>query len=326
MRDDLVDILAEPLTGARLRLEGARREDGRVVEGELVSDSTGRRYPIVRGIPRFVPVENYSASFGLQWNKFRGTQVDSLTGGSHSRARFDDETGWTEADLTGKLVLDAGCGAGRFAEIASSRGGRVVALDLSSAVEAASETLSRFPNTDVVQGSLLTPPFRAGTFDFAYCLGVAQHTPDPKGAVSTVAKMVRTGGRFAFAIYARRPWTKLNAKYLIRPVTSRLPANVLLGAIEKTMPVVFPVAERLFHLPVIGKVAQFTIPVANYGDQHGYDRAQRYEEAVLDTFDMLSPKYDDPMTWEEVERALRSIRAGSWEFKSRVPIVCRGVR
>ena len=326
MREDLVEILAEPSTGARLKLKATRGANGRVEEGELVSEQTGAVYPIVRGIPRFVPAENYSATFGFQWNKFRQTQIDTATGADHSRQRFDDETGWTERDLAGKLVLDAGCGAGRFAEVAAQRGSRLVALDLSSAVEAAKQTLAPYPNADVVQGSLLTPPFRPGTFDFAYCLGVVQHTPDPQGAVATVAGMARPGGQFAFAIYARRPWTKLNAKYLIRPLTRRLPNDLLLGAIERSMPIMFPLTDKLFRLPVVGKVAQFTIPVANYVDKDGFTREQRYEEAILDTFDMLSPRYDSPMTWSEVERALRETRAQSWAFKSRVPIVCGGVR
>ena len=44
---------------------------------------------------------------------------------------FASKTGWGSADLEGKLVLDAGCGMGRFAEVAASHGARVVGVDLS---------------------------------------------------------------------------------------------------------------------------------------------------------------------------------------------------
>src|SRR5205814_6750829 len=118
-------------------------------------------------------------------------------------------------------VLDAGCGAGRFAEVAAARGANLVALDMSSAVDAAAKTLAPFSNVDVVQGSILDPPLKRHSMAFAYCIGVAQHTPDPPRAVSQVIGTVRPGGRFAFSIYARRPWTKLNAKYLVRPLTRR---------------------------------------------------------------------------------------------------------
>src|SRR6185369_2485057 len=115
--------------------------------------------------------------------------------------------------LKGRWVLDAGCGAGRFAEIAASRGADLVALDYSSAVEAAAETLRRFPNADVVQGNMLEPPFRPGSFQFAYSIGVIQHTPDPPRAIDRVVRCVAPGGRFGMAIYGRRPWPKLNGKY-----------------------------------------------------------------------------------------------------------------
>lgn len=327
MREELLEVLGEPGTGAKLELRDARGSGDTIDEGTLVSTETGRTYPIVRGIPRFVDPSNYTASFGLQWNTFRTVQVDSETAGAHSRQRFDDETGWTEERLKDKWVLDAGCGAGRFAEIAASRGARLFALDMSSAVEAAKETLSRFPKANVVQGSVLEPPVRRGTVDFAYCIGVAQHTPSPKTVLRQVVEAVKPGGEFCFTIYARRPWTKLNTKYLVRPLTKRLPKQTLLNAIERVMPVVFPVADKLFALPKVGRLAQFVIPVAVYPEERaGWGREQRYAESVLDTFDMLSPEYDSPMTWQEVKTVLSAAHVRSHDFKTRVPINVVGVR
>ncbi len=330
MHESLLEMLVEPTTLATLTLEGARGNGGRIEEGTLVSSATGRRYPIVRGIPRFVPDDSYAASFGLQWNRFTRTQLDSATGTDHSGRRFDAETGWRQDEIDGRRVLDAGCGAGRLAEIAAARGARLVALDYSSAVEAAARALEPFPNADLVQASLLDPPFRPQTFDFAYCIGVVQHTPDPPSVIANVVHLVRSvadsqpGGKFAFTIYARRPWTKLNAKYLVRPVTKRLPPETLLRLIQGAMPVLFPLTDVLFRVPVLGTLARFTIPVANYPEREGWTRAQRFEEAVLDTFDMLSPAFDSPMTWLEVEDALRAAGARRWEFKAQRPIVVVG--
>jgi len=328
MREQLLEVLAEPGTGASLQLKDARANGDGIEEGILVSSETGREYPIIRGIPRFVDASNYTASFGMQWNAFRDVQLDTATGGGHSLQRFDDETGWDESRLRGKWVLDGGCGAGRFAEVAAARGCNLVALDMSSAVEAARSTLSSFPTADVVQGSLLDPPLRRGSFDFAYCIGVAQHTPSPETAVRKVAEALKPGGEFAFTIYARKPWTKLNAKYLVRPVTKRVPKPALLGAIERAMPVVFPVAERLFSVPNVGRLARFAIPFAVYleDERPTWSREQRYRESVLDTLDMLSPQFDSPMTWQEVETVLRTVGATSWNFRTRVPINVVGTR
>lgn len=48
----------------------------------------GCNIPVVRGIPRFVDSTNYAAAFGLQWNQFRKTQLDSYTGTTISKDRL----------------------------------------------------------------------------------------------------------------------------------------------------------------------------------------------------------------------------------------------
>lgn len=327
MREEILEVLREPATGAVLELRADRAEQGRIARGTLVSTTTGREYPIIDGIPRFVDPSNYTDSFGLEWNHFRSVQIDSETAGSGSLRRFDAETGWTTDQLDGKWVLDAGCGAGRFAEIAASRNAKLFALDMSSAVDAAKKTLERFPNANIVQGSILDPPIKAGSMDFAYCIGVAQHTPSPRVAVRNVVETVKSGGEFAFSIYARQPWTKLNAKYLIRPLTKRLPKAVLLAAIERVMPFVYPIADQLFALPKLGHLAKFVIPVAVYHDEReGWGPEERYRESVLDTFDMLSPQFDIPMTWREVQTVCDECNVQRASFKSKIPICVTGTR
>src|SRR5712691_11824508 len=265
MKQQLLDILVEPVTGAPLRLINAHLgERNAIEEGELVSEQTGRSYPVVRGIPRFVAADNYAANFGMQWNRFREVQIDSENRADLSRRRFDHSAGWGAAELPGKLLLDAGCGAGRFAEVAAARGANVVALDISSAVDAARQTLSRFSNIDLVQASITEPPFAPATFDYAYCIGVVQHTPTPPETIASVIRMVCEGGKFAFTIYARKPWTKLYAKYLMRPITRRMRPKTLLWLIEKSMPILFPLTDKLFRVPLAGKLFKFMLPVATY--------------------------------------------------------------
>jgi SAM-dependent methyltransferase len=325
MRERLLELLREPGTGANLSLKNATLRDSQIEEGQLVSTQTGRSYAIVRGIPRFVPPNSYAESFGLQWNKYRQVQLDSDAHTHISRARFEAEAGWTQQHLSDKWCLDAGCGAGRFAEVAAARKANLVAMDLSSAVEAAKKTLEPFPNAEVVQASLLEPPFESGSFDFIYCIGVIQHTPDPRRAIEKVVTLCKPNGQFAMTIYGRKPWTKLSGKYVLRPITKRLPQNVLLQMIETTMPLLFPVTDVLFRLPLVSKIARFAIPVANWVEHTGSTRETRYAEAVLDTFDALSPRYDSPMTAGEVESVLKRVAAKRWEFRRHPSIVCVGI-
>jgi SAM-dependent methyltransferase len=323
MRRKLLNVLADPSTGRALALADDPGGE-EIEEGVLVSED-GARYPIVRGIPRFVTQHTYGESFGLQWNRFARVQLDSHTGAGYSRRRFDTEVGWTAAELGGEWVLDAGCGSGRFAEIASGYGAEVLAVDLSSAVEAARDNLSHLPNVHVVQADLRALPFRPEVVGHLYSIGVLQHTPDPIESVRRLVSFLSSKGRFAFTIYGRAPWTKLYSKYWLRPLTTRVEPARLLGMIERAMPVLYPATSALFRLPLIGHLFRFVIPVANYVERRDLPASIRYQEAVLDTFDMLSPRYDTPVTLAEVVHGLSGL-VTSLEYRSSVPVVIRGVR
>src|SRR4051794_34068647 len=92
-------------------------------DGESLTCATGHAFPRAGGIPQFVPPQTYADAFGLQWNQFRRTQLDSFTGTTITRDRTCAAVGdavWES--LPGQLVLECGCGAGRFTEILLDRG------------------------------------------------------------------------------------------------------------------------------------------------------------------------------------------------------------
>lgn len=193
MKTELLELLRCPKTGQRLVLQGADVLGQEIESGWLVSEDGQHRYPVRNGIPRFVPQSNYADNFGMQWNHFRQTQLDSYSGQPISTNRFWLATGWSPEDLKGQWVLDVGCGAGRFAEVALSAGAKVVALDYSSAVDACYVNLKHHPNLHVVQGDIYALPFALGGFPFVYSLGVLQHTPDVAAAFAALPPMVRGG-------------------------------------------------------------------------------------------------------------------------------------
>src|SRR3954470_23757052 len=118
----------------------------------------------------FVDQGRTKATYGLQWNRFRILRPDE------DRATFDARTGLAPADLAGRLVLDAGCGMGRYARVAAAAGARVVGIDLSEAVRAARDLTGDGPPVDLVRGDLLRPPLADGRFDHIYSIGVLDHT------------------------------------------------------------------------------------------------------------------------------------------------------
>lgn len=314
MQTKLLDVLACPQCGSALTCTATEMDGaGEVLEGRLNCANSAHQFPIEEAIPRFVPRENYAASFGYQWNLFKLEQLDSANGTKLSAARFYSETGWTKDWLHSKWILDAGCGAGRFLDVVSESEAEVVGLDISSAIDAARVNLAGRNNVHLVQASVYEPPFRQGVFDGCYCIGVVQHTPDPQQTMRTLPRVLHPGGRIAITAYERKPWTMLYPKYLLRSVTKRVGKQKLLSGIKGAMPVLFPLTNVLFRIPLAGRLFKFAIPIANYVHERSLTPQQRYDWAILDTFDMLSPQYDQPRTQQEIEEALSA--AGVVELK-----------
>ena len=302
-----------PACQGRLDLAVAAEADGEVEEGTLTCAGCAASFPILRSIPRFVPVDSYSGSFGFQWNRFRRTQLDSHTGLPLSRDRLLFSSGWDERELAGRRVIDIGCGAGRFAEAALAMGAEVVALDYSSAVEATYANLAPHPRLHVVQGDVYSLPFPPETFDFAYCLGVLQHTPDVRRSFVSIPPLVKKGGGVAVDVYYKMALNILWPKYWLRPVTRMIPRERLFPFVERLVDVLLPVSRAVARIPVVGRKLRWAVPVANHELDFPLSPEQVHEWAVLNTYDMLAPAHDHPqdaptLTRWFTEAGLESVR------------------
>ena len=281
----------------------------------LISPS-GRRYPIVDGVARFVPDDVYAANFGMQWNRFRQTQLDRYNGTTISRDRFKLVTGWDLDRLAGKRVLDAGCGAGRFAQIALDAGAEVVAVDLSSAVDACQANLGPHPRLTVLQASIYELPFPPESFDFIYSIGVLQHTPDVGRAVKALPPLLKRGGQLAYWIYEKKPTAFMTPRYPLRALTTRMPQAQLFALLQRWVPTLLALSDACACVPVLGPYLRKLVPVANYRGILPLTPTQRDEWALLDTFDWFAPAYDQPQTWATVEHWLQE--AGCTDIR-RIP-------
>ncbi len=297
MRPEFLDVLRCPQTGARFELHDAKYEDDQVRSGCLVAEGGGNRYPIRDFIPRFVPESNYADNFGMQWNLFRQTQLDSYSGRPISADRFWKATGWSPEELDGKWVLDVGCGSGRFTEVGLEAGAKIVALDYSSAVDACYANLSHHPNLHVVQGDIYALPFVKNFFPFVYSLGVLQHTPDVAKAFTALPPMVTGGGGRLCVDFYERSWkSRILPKYWLRPLTKKMPKEELFKRLQYWIPKLLPISMLLGQIPLAGSLLKRLVPVANYKGILPLSDQQHQEWALLDTFDWLSPQYDNPQT------------------------------
>lgn len=299
MKSELLPRLRCPRSAQPLALESntaVTGAPGEITDGWLLSADGRHRYPIRGGIPRFVPESNYADNFGMQWNRFAKTQLDSHSGHPISAERFWKATGWRPEELRDQWVLDVGCGAGRFAEVALNAGAKVVALDYSGAVDACYNNLKRHSNLHVIQGDVYALPFARGCFPYVYSLGVLQHTPDVAGAFAALPPMVGAGGRLCADFYWNRFRTLMHPKYLLRPFTKRMNQQKLFSLLEASVPTLLRFSQLLGRVPLAGRLMKRVVPVADYTGIYPLSSQQLEEWALLDTFDMLAPAYDHPQS------------------------------
>jgi SAM-dependent methyltransferase len=276
--------------------------DGRICTGTLVCVNCANRFPIIRYIPRFVGRENYAASFGLEWNLHRRTQYDSDSGVPLSEHRFITETRWPR-DLVGDVMIEVGSGSGRFTAQAASTGAKVLSLDYSEAVEANYTSNGGRDNVVIVQGDIYHMPFREDYADRLFCMGVLQHTPDPRRAFLSLPRHVKPGGSIVADVYAKTfASLVLSTKYWVRPLTRRIAPERLYRLTRRYVDGMWPVARMVRRIPKIGKALNWRLLlIADYSDAISDDAVLR-EWAYLDTFDMLAPQYDSPQTLQTVKR------------------------
>jgi SAM-dependent methyltransferase len=273
-----------------------------------------RVFPRVRGVIRFVDHQHYSGSFGFQWLKHDKTQLDDSKD-ARSETDFIHKTGLQRHDLAGKLILDVGCGMGRYAEVVSRWDAHVVGIDLSSAVEAAARNLADRQAT-IFQADVFSLPFSPESFDYIYSLGVLHHTPNCEQAFKKLPELVKPGGGIAIWLYsAYNPWYRFSDFY--RKVTRRMSPRVLHTLCYVTIPLYW-VHAILRRIPLLGRAASGALrhlfPMSFNSDP---------QWRVLDTFDWYSPWYQSKHTYEQAFRWFESCGLQDLHVAD-VPISVRG--
>jgi len=111
------------------------------------------------------------------------------------------------AVLTGKRVLDVGCGGGILADSMARRGADVLGIDLAGkalkvaqlhAIEAATP---RVEYREIAVEALAADV--PASFDVVTCMEMLEHVPDPASVVTACARLVRPGGWIFFSTINR---------------------------------------------------------------------------------------------------------------------------
>lgn len=305
MKPHLVEMLACPFCGGELDLDIELQIDDEVAEGVLRGHACEHRFTVSGGIPRLLDTADEAShvaeSFGFEWDRFhRGAfESDTVFGltADQDRRSFFEGLDISPADLVGALVLDAGCGSGRLTVDLARRHPEAtfVALDINPAIEHVFRASLDLPNLHVVRGSVLSPPFRAGLFDYVWSNGVIHHTGDTRGAFDALAAKTRTGGRAYLWVYERKPSPLVALRRLLAPLRPHDWDRRVLYAFCWTVSVPTWLAVKL--LAPLRRSSR----VRSSSRLRVLTRDREMRELVLTWFDVLSPQHRDVFSEDEME-------------------------
>jgi 2-polyprenyl-6-hydroxyphenyl methylase / 3-demethylubiquinone-9 3-methyltransferase len=127
------------------------------------------------------------------------------------------------AGLSGKKVLDVGCGGGILAEAMARRGADVTGIDLSEKGLRVAELHLLESRLAVRYERAMAEDYAAahpGEFDVVTCMELLEHVPQPAGMVAACARLVRPGGQVFFSTINRNPksylFAVLGAEYVLK--------------------------------------------------------------------------------------------------------------
>ena len=310
------------------------------IEAGLLSCKCNNIYPIADGIARMLPdafhdlggfIEAYGGflplgkvessinggsvqhsvslqkktkeSFGYQWLRY------NVNDEREDRKIFLSDSQLSGESLNDKMVLDAGCGMGRYTSIAAGMAREIIGLDISRSILKAYDKTKKNPSAHIIQGDILNLPFREKQFDVIYSLGVLHHTPDPRQAFLNLTQCLKEEGIISvwlygsagrFSDFKTNPLRRERKRYVNSNFAKRVHwlivslREIVYNAIRLvTARMYVPLLYLLcYPLAALGKV-----PLLKYFTASVH---RNWRVRLQENFDWFSPQYQSHHTKEEV--------------------------
>ena len=136
-------------------------------------------------------------SFGEEWEKFNAFSEEEI---KIAGDQYFDIINFSEL-ADDAVVLDLGCGSGRWTKYMFDKVGFIDAVDPSDAIYQAAQRYHDLKNVRFTRASVNGLPFADESFDFIISLGVLHHVPDTRKALEALLKKLKPGGQALIYLY-----------------------------------------------------------------------------------------------------------------------------
>jgi SAM-dependent methyltransferase len=316
-------------------------------DGDALVGASGRRFPIVRGVPDFTGAhdagqEQTSESFGFKWNK----QPDWGFKPEHQPVIWSiwrDFFGWEGPDqlralMQGKTVLDAGCGSGAALNQFVDWPAMVVAADISDAIYACHRRFGDRRNVTLVKADLVHLPLRDAAFDVIWSSGVLHHTPDTFASLRALVRHLRPGGRIVFYVYVKKAPVREFVDDYLREQIAPLPPAEAWARMEALTHFGRKLSEITQPLVIEEDVPDLGFAAGTYNVQRFvyyhlfkcfWNPALSFDDNVHVNFDWYHPRYAHRHTPDEVRQWLDHLGLATEHFHvsdSGISVIARRMR
>ncbi len=130
------------------------------------------------------------------------------------------------ADITGKRIVDVGCGGGILTEGLAKFGADVLGIDLSEELIDIADLHGLESGVNAHYQKISAEALaqqQPGSFDHVTCMEMLEHVPDPGSIISACASLVKPGGMVFFSTLNRKPKAYLLAIVAAEHLLQMLP-------------------------------------------------------------------------------------------------------
>lgn len=263
---------------------------------------------------------NVVRDFGYEWSRFDQSGLSAADQAEIFNSYFNIFP-WDSLP-SGSIGVDIGCGSGRWASLVAPRVGHLHMVDPSGdALAVARQNLLNTANVSFYQVAVDALPFKKGSLDFAYSLGVLHHVLNTQDAIASIANVLKPGAPFLIYLYYaldQRPWwfsVVWRVSDMLRRIISRMPPFMKNFICEVIALLIYlPLSRFAFLLEKFGMLP-VSWPLAYY-------RNRGYYVMRTDALDRFGTRIEKRFSRQEIKFMLLSAGFTDIRFSETQPFWC----